>query len=89
MAVTTVSDLLLSYTKSDVKHVLKLSQFTVGEVYPSFPLFPSSNYIAQEVMCNGTEYSFRQCNYNPPTSPECFVGSRSAAVVCRQGYTAW
>ena len=57
----------------------------VGEVYPSFNLFPSSRYLGQEFMCNGTENSFRQCDYNRSISPECFVGSRSAAVVCRQG----
>ena len=60
-------------------------EFTVGEVYPSFHLFSSSSYLGQALMCNGTEYSLNQCDYNPPTSPECFVGNHSAAVVCRQG----
>ena len=59
--------------------------FIVGEVYPSFHLFPSSNYLAQDLMCNGTEDLLSECDYNPPTSPECFVGNHSAAVVCRQG----
>ena len=58
---------------------------TVGEVHPSFHLFPSSSYLGQELACNGTEHSFSQCGYSPPTSPECFVGNHSAAVVCRQG----
>ena len=57
----------------------------VGEVHPSFPLPLRSIYLAQDVMCNGTESSISQCSYNPPTSPECNVGNHSAAVVCTQG----
>ena len=60
----------------------------VGEVYPSFSLPPRSRYIAQDIICNGTESSISQCSYNPP-SPECYVGNHSAAVVCRQGTTVW
>ena len=56
----------------------------VGEVHPSFPLPLRSRYLAQDVMCNGTESSISQCSYNPP-SPECYVGNHSAAVVCTQG----
>ena len=56
----------------------------VGVVYPSFPLHPSLQYFAQEVTCTGTEYSITQCDYNPPTSPECSNGNHAAAVVCRQ-----
>ena len=65
--------------------IIPLFHLVVGEVYPSFHLFPSSNYLAQEFMCNGTEFSLGQCGYNAPTDPECFVGNRSAAVFCRQG----
>ena len=64
---------------------MTLFHSAVGEVDPSFHLFPSTNYLAQELMCNGTEYSLSQCDYNPPTNPECFVGNRSAAVICREG----
>ena len=59
---------------------------TVGEVYPSYHLFPSSSYLAQEFMCNGTENLFSQCGYNRSISPGCFTpGNHSAAVICRQG----
>ena len=59
----------------------------VGEVFT--PLIPlnftgSSNYIAQDVMCNGTEYSVGQCPFSPPT-PICYDGNRAAGVTCREG----
>ena len=57
----------------------------VGEVYPSLPLFPNEMYAAQEPMCNGTEYTVTECGYNPPTSPLCYEGNRSAVVTCREG----
>ena len=38
-------------------------------------------------MCNGTESSISQCSYNHHISPECYVGSHSAAVACREGKT--
>ena len=56
----------------------------VGEVSQSFHRFPSSEYFAQNLMCNGSEYSITQCPYSPP-SQECNVGNHSAAVVCRPG----
>ena len=59
--------------------------YIVGEVHPSFPLPPRSRYLAQDVMCNGTESSISQCSYNLDISPECNVGNHSAAVVCTQG----
>ena len=62
---------------------------TVGEVHPSFSLPPRARYLGQELMCSGTELSISQCRYNPPTNPECYVGNRSAAVICRQGNTVW
>ena len=86
MAVITVSHDNLSSICLILMQVELMIMHTVGEVHPSFHLFPSSSYFAQEVMCNGTEeYSLTQCGYNPSTSPECFVGNHSAAVVCRQG----
>ena len=84
MAVTTVSNLPVNI-HSHTKYSVFIHHWIVGEVYPSFHLFPSSSFLAQEFMCNGTEeYSLTQCSYKPVTSQECFVGNRSAAVVCRQ-----
>ena len=78
-------NLLLIFTRPNSYHIIILCYFIVGEVYPSFHLFPSSSYLAQEFMCNGTENFLSQCGYNRSISPECFAGNRSAAVVCRQG----
>ena len=68
---------------------MKSSFFAVGEVYsPSFPLNYTSigavNYVAQDVMCNGTEYSVSQCDFSPPSSA-CYEGNRAAGVICREG----
>ena len=57
----------------------------VGEVLsPSLPITLSEIYIGQDVTCNGTEYSLSQCDYNS-ASPACYMGNRSAGVVCREG----
>ena len=56
----------------------------VGQVLtPSFPIFTNENYALQDVVCNGTEYSFQQCDYSVST-PACYMGNRSAGVICRQ-----
>ena len=81
-----------SFSKLIAIYVIRLRYVTfmpltiVGEVYPSIPLPPRSRYLAQDLMCNGTESSISQCRYNPP-GPECYVGNHSAAVACREGNT--
>ena len=65
-------------------HQSSLRSSAVGEVLtPSFPLFTGESYAAQDVMCNGSEYSLRECDFNSPSS-DCYVGARSAGVICRE-----
>ena len=77
------SDMFIELLKS----CFFIFMFAVGEVFsPRFPLnfTGSTNYVAQDVMCNGTEFSVSQCSYSPPTSA-CYMGNRAAGVTCREG----
>lgn len=87
MAATTVRSKIDPFVESVFEEVMHFFSFAVGEVFT--PLFPlnftgSRNYIAQDVMCNGTEYSVGQCPFSPPT-PICYDGNRAAGVTCREG----
>ena len=81
-----------NYSKRDeVNMIVELLNhmclFSVGEVFtPQFPLnfTGSRNYVAQDVMCNGTESYVSECAYSPPT-PACYEGNRAAGVTCREG----
>ena len=58
-------------------------RFTDGEALVGLPLSSNATFVAQDVMCNGTEFSVAQCPFNPPT-PACYVGNHGAGVICRE-----
>ena len=56
---------------------------TDGEAVFGLPVSPNASYVAQDVMCNGTEFSIAQCPFSPPT-PACYEGNHGAGIICRE-----
>ena len=55
-----------------------------GEAVLGLPAYTNASYLAQDVMCNGTEFSADRCPFSPPT-PACYEGNHGAGVICREG----
>ena len=62
-----------------------ISHCTVGEAVSGQIIYQNQSYIAQDIVCNGTEYSFSSCRNNTVISTECSSRNSAAGVVCREG----